>query len=170
MTEEMHGHTPEDEPRETEFAPESSPGNNLSHIQRHEFSGPLPPPALLRGYEDVVPGLGKTIVEMAQKAQDHAIECEREELRQRTVELEHIAQAVQDDAAFRRRAQYLSAGLGVAVLLCIAALGFFGLGGTAGTVAVVFGGVIAAGLLGKRWRFSVKQIDEDEDEDRSDRK
>lgn len=165
MTEEVREQGSPTEPKEAEVAPEKTPRAKISHLQHQEFSGPLPPPSLLRGYEEVVSGLAGTIVSMAQKAQDHTIEIDKEELRLRAVELEHIAQIAKDEAAFRRRAQYLSAFLGIAVLCCIATLGFFGFGGTAGTVAVVFGGVIAAGLLGKRWRFSVKQIDEDEDQD-----
>ncbi len=168
MTDEARQSVSGEEPREVEVAPEGSSEENvslLSRLHQHsEFSGPLPPPALLQGYENVLPGLGKTIVEMAQKAQDHAIECEKEELRIRVLELEYDEKAAQDDAAFRKRAQYLSAVLMLAVLICVTALGYFGLGGTAGTVAAVFGGVIAAGLLGKRWRFSVKQIDEDEEQ------
>lgn len=36
--------------------------------QRH-FSGPLPPPAVLQGYEDVLPGAAERIVQMAEQEQ-----------------------------------------------------------------------------------------------------
>lgn len=35
------------------------------------FSGPLPPPEILRQYNDVMPGLGERIVQMAENEQAH---------------------------------------------------------------------------------------------------
>jgi uncharacterized membrane protein len=41
-----------------------------------EFSGPIPPPSLLRAYEDATPGLADRIVKMAetQEAHRHSLE------------------------------------------------------------------------------------------------
>jgi len=36
-----------------------------------QFSGPLPPPAILKGYEDILPGAADRIVRMAEKQSEH---------------------------------------------------------------------------------------------------
>ena len=38
---------------------------------RASYSGPLPPPAAFRSYEEVMPGAAKDIMEMAQQEQKH---------------------------------------------------------------------------------------------------
>lgn len=40
------------------------------------FSGPLPPPSILRGYEDVLPGAADRIISMAEKQSKHRQEME----------------------------------------------------------------------------------------------
>jgi uncharacterized membrane protein len=39
--------------------------------QQVVFSGPLPPPAILKGYEDIVPGAADRIIAMAEKQSGH---------------------------------------------------------------------------------------------------
>ena len=39
--------------------------------QRIEFSGPIPPPQVLKQYEEIIPGAGERILAMAEKEQDH---------------------------------------------------------------------------------------------------
>ena len=46
-------------------------------VSRSSFSGPLPPPDLFRQYEEVSPGAGKEIVEMAKVQRTHDHEMER---------------------------------------------------------------------------------------------
>jgi uncharacterized membrane protein len=41
------------------------------------WSGPYPPPDLLRGYEDVLPGSANRIISMAERQQDHRHELEK---------------------------------------------------------------------------------------------
>lgn len=41
------------------------------------WSGPYPPPELLRGYEDVLPGSADRIISMAEKQQQHRQELEK---------------------------------------------------------------------------------------------
>lgn len=41
------------------------------------FSGPLPPPNVLSGYEDVLPGAADRIISMAEKQSEHRQELER---------------------------------------------------------------------------------------------
>jgi len=42
------------------------------------FSGPPPPPAMSRGYEEVLPGSAERILRTAEKEQDHRIDWDRE--------------------------------------------------------------------------------------------
>ena len=41
------------------------------------WNGPLPPPKVLRGYEEIVPGAGNRIIEMAEKEQDHSHDMDK---------------------------------------------------------------------------------------------
>lgn len=41
------------------------------------FRGPLPPPEILKGYEEILPGASERILKMAEKQQDHRIDIER---------------------------------------------------------------------------------------------
>lgn len=41
------------------------------------FTGPIPPPSLLRGYDEVCPGAASRIIEMAEKQEDHRMKMER---------------------------------------------------------------------------------------------
>ena len=41
------------------------------------MTGPLPPPHLLRGYEEIVPGSANRIIEMAERQSKHGPELER---------------------------------------------------------------------------------------------
>ena len=43
---------------------------------RASYSGPLPPPAAFRSYEEVMPGAAKNIMEMAQQEQKHRMNWE----------------------------------------------------------------------------------------------
>ncbi len=52
-----------------------------------EFKGPLPPPGLLRQYEDVLPGSADRIFKMAEKALDHDISMGRAGATQATLGL-----------------------------------------------------------------------------------
>jgi hypothetical protein len=59
------------------------PPNELSKTKRdvlrvfeqHEsYHGPIPPPALFRQFEEILPGVADRILRMAEKEQDHRIE------------------------------------------------------------------------------------------------
>jgi uncharacterized membrane protein len=53
-----------DEVVEGEHVPDHAPGEQRVEItEATSFSGPLPPPGVLRGYDDVVPGLAREIVD-----------------------------------------------------------------------------------------------------------
>ncbi|MDE6052372.1 MAG: DUF2335 domain-containing protein [Lachnospiraceae bacterium] len=42
-----------------------------------EFSGPLPPPNIIKGYEDILPGSAERILAMAEKQSEHRQFMER---------------------------------------------------------------------------------------------
>jgi uncharacterized membrane protein len=39
------------------------------HIQQSYHSGPLPPPAIIAQYDEIVPGAAERIIQMAEKSQ-----------------------------------------------------------------------------------------------------
>lgn len=50
---------------------------SLIKVERNSYSGPIPPPALLKGYEDILPGSADRILKMAEKQSDHRREIEK---------------------------------------------------------------------------------------------
>lgn len=48
---------------------------------REEFRGPIPPPSIIKGYEEVVAGSADRIIKMAEKQAAHRQEMEREMIR-----------------------------------------------------------------------------------------
>ena len=49
----------------------------IAEVVRSEFSGPMPPPSILRGYEDILPGSADRILKMAEKQSEHRQAMER---------------------------------------------------------------------------------------------
>lgn len=49
----------------------------LTVIRQESFAGPIPPPQVLKGYEDVLPGSADRILKMAENQQQHRIEIEK---------------------------------------------------------------------------------------------
>lgn len=47
-------------------------------IRRESFSGPIPHPDLLKGYEEIQRGFAERIIVMAEEEQRHQIRCEQE--------------------------------------------------------------------------------------------
>lgn len=46
---------------------------NVAMVERSEFSGPLPTPEHLKGYEECCPGAADRIISMAEKEQEHRL-------------------------------------------------------------------------------------------------
>lgn len=46
-------------------------------IRQETFSGPLPPPDMMRSYGDIIPDAPQRILTMAEKQTQHRIECEK---------------------------------------------------------------------------------------------
>lgn len=51
--------------------------------RRQEYSGPIPPPEVFRGYEEVLPGSADRILKMAEKQLEHRIAAETKQLEHR---------------------------------------------------------------------------------------
>ncbi|CUP44074.1 Predicted membrane protein [[Eubacterium] contortum] len=49
----------------------------VAEVIRSEFSGPIPPPSIIKGYEEILPGSADRILAMAEKQSDHRQEMER---------------------------------------------------------------------------------------------
>lgn len=47
-------------------------------IQRHTFKSPIPPPAILKGYNEVIPNGAERILSMSEKQSDHRMRMEKE--------------------------------------------------------------------------------------------
>lgn len=91
------------------------------------FSGPIPPPDTLRGYEEIRPGFAERIVHMAEQEQAHRIECEKK--------------IVLETAAGSKRGQWM--GFLVAIFFVIAAV-ILGLRGHDWLAATIGGGTLVA--------------------------
>jgi uncharacterized membrane protein len=66
-------------PSETPRAEGVDPGTleaAVLHMERHVFSGPLPPPAVLARYNDALPGGAERIVALAEKQAQHRRQME----------------------------------------------------------------------------------------------
>ena len=65
---------PEDQPaaRQADVVSAAQP-----EVMAASWQGPLPPPATLRGFEEIVPGAALRILEMAEKQSAHRIQMER---------------------------------------------------------------------------------------------
>ena len=65
---------------EEQIAPQNSETSSDSTMvmtsAEVEFSGPLPPPAVLQGYEDIVLGAANRILEMAERQSKHRQQLE----------------------------------------------------------------------------------------------
>ena len=77
MDEQLQPRTDSDEsdPSATEGGVQA--GMVLSQQTLAAYSGPVPPPAILKGYEELVPGAAERILAQAERQTDHRIQLER---------------------------------------------------------------------------------------------
>ncbi|HCM1919156.1 TPA: DUF2335 domain-containing protein [Salmonella enterica subsp. salamae serovar 28:r:e,n,z15] len=98
------------------------------------FQGPVPPPAMLKEYDDVIPGLANRLVELTEKEQAHRHQTEAATL--------NIA----------RRGQTMAFGV---VLIIILAAILFGLNGNTVLAGILVGidlaALVAAFIAGKHY-------------------
>lgn len=53
----------------------------VAEVIQSEFSGPIPPPSISKGYEEVLPGAADRIISMAEKQSQHRQHMEKEMIR-----------------------------------------------------------------------------------------
>lgn len=78
VEEHVDSHTKQEISRDREIEVEESEEEHVdSHVKQviakiqSEFSGPIPPPNIIKGYEEVLPGSANRILEMAEKQAEH---------------------------------------------------------------------------------------------------
>ncbi|NJO53846.1 MAG: DUF2335 domain-containing protein [Bacteroidales bacterium] len=115
-----------------------------------EFSGPLPPPSMLAGYDAVVPGSAERLLKMAEESLQHAHAMDRELVahQNRTLACEQT---------------YRMSGLILGFLAVIAVLALAGIFAWLGYpwLAAAFGGVTVAAVATAfvRGRFAARQAE-----------
>ena len=101
------------------------------------FSGPIPAPETLAGYERIMPGLANRIVEMAEAYQRHQIGLERDQFKAAT--------------EFGRRGQWFGLGVAIVGFAAAAYLGSLGQPAAAGVVAALdLGSIVTVFVVGDR--------------------
>ena len=91
-------------------------------VEAASFTGPLPPPSMIEAYERTLAGSADRILKMAEREQDHRIECDQT-----------VLAATRQDV---RRSHWLSFSIGLASI-------------TGAVVVAVFGNqVVVASILG----------------------
>lgn len=116
------------------------------------FSGPLPSPDVLEGYERTLPGAADRIIAMAERQNVHRINMER--------------RMVSSDVAVRARGQLF--GLVIVLAAIIAGTDLILHDKAAGglvTIIVAIGGIVSAFVLGAWRRGDEVSRDDDGDED-----
>lgn len=116
-------------------------------VAHHAFQGPLPPPDLLRGYQDILPDAPERIFQLTEKEFSHRQRMEEKAL---------------DGAIGRdKRGQYFGLGATLFTVACATLLGLTGHEVLAGTV---IGTVVAvAGIFVIRQRPSIKKRSDEKD-------
>lgn len=89
--------------------------------QSQSFSGPLPPPEILRRFDEVVPGAAERIIKMAEEQSTHRKDLERK--------------VIDSDIARSKWGQILG--------FCIAVVGL-----AVAALIAIFGNAIAGGVIG----------------------
>lgn len=137
-----------------ESVPESERDKVIQAIMvvRESFSGPIPHPSILKGYEQIVPGSADRIITMAETQQEHRMELEK--------------MAVSGQLSSNKRGQIFAfivffVCIGVGVLLAF--LGMKTFAGTLITVTVVsLAGLFLTGRAGISSDLEKKKKDKPE--------
>ena len=102
-------------------------GNNKPTLvqQSVTFSGPLPPPEILRQFDNVVPGAAERIIKMAENQSSHRMELEKK--------------VIESDVTRSRWGQILGFIIAILGLLVSAVVAIYG--------SAIAGGIIGVGTL-----------------------
>lgn len=90
--------------------------NILVHVKRRRFSGPLPPPALLNQYDQIVPGSAKEIIRMSTIQREHTMKIESALA---DSEVDRVSRSLDLAEASNKRGTYLLIGVVVAALISV---------------------------------------------------
>ena len=117
------------------------------------FSGPLPPPPVLQGYEDVQPGFAERIMQMAESENRHRQQMERDSLSAESV-------ALREDLQRAKHGLYIAALVAVLFLAASTTIAVF-VDTLAGTVLSGVDIVILAAVFvhGARQRTSAVEAE-----------
>ena len=134
---------PADPPDETPDLPEN-PGT-LVHAEH--WSGPLPPPAALQRYDEVLPGAAERILAMAETEQQHRMEQEKafvaqEQYNLETARITHAAESGRSKLGLIFAFIIVLVGIGAGVGLVVAGHGGFGAGFLFASLATLAGAFI----------------------------
>ncbi len=119
--------------------PEDDQKMIASVILARSFSGPIPPPHILKGYEDVLPGSADRILRMAEEQSKHRQSLEN--------------QVIPEQLAQSRRGQYFGFSLALICLVSSSVLAFYGMTVVASILAsTTIGAVVYTFVLGKKYQ------------------
>lgn len=109
----------QDTPKSEPSAPTQAKLVSRLISSHQEWSAPLPPPAALEQYDKIVPGGADRILQMAERAQAHRMECER-------IALECGRLEIGPSLKMGSRGQWLGWTLAVIAIVGAAACGIWG--------------------------------------------
>ena len=129
--------------QDTPLQPEEI-SEKIIQIVGHEFSGPLPPPGVLKAYDEIVPGAAERIITMAESQAKHRREMEK--------------QLLQSDITLAKRGQWIA---GILSFLIIFLIGFSIFKGDQVTAGILSGTTLlgVASLFIKRKFFQPESKD-----------
>lgn len=120
-----------------------------SRIQHYQ--GPVPPPDILKGYEEILPGAAERMLSMAEKEQNHRHQIDTTET---TIEKSFHRDEAKRDA----RGQYIAAFLAVFSLSISTYLSLQGhsvIAGVIGGTTVI--GLVSAFVVGRVWNNQITE-------------
>ena len=127
-----------------ESLPSDTSGQSSGVLIQASWRGPLPPPDILRQYDELLPGVAERILVMSENAQQHERNMERDASDRENKVLDLADKVVSNDASQGRRGQWFAfviALLGIVIGALLIAIDKAGFG-----LAVIF--TPLAGLVG----------------------
>ena len=91
---------------------QNSPSQKEVVVTQHSFSGPLPPPEVLKRFDEVVPGSAERIIKMAEGQFAHRTELEKK--------------VINSDIARSRLGQILGFTIAIVGLVCSVVISMYG--------------------------------------------
>jgi uncharacterized membrane protein len=134
-------------PHEQQRPPDQLPLPGMSRLVAWEHSGPLPPPHLLAGYEEVLPGAAERILKMAELEQRHQADADK-------AADERDKLLIHTQAKIALRAQWATLAIVLTLIGVVAFAVYRGQEITGAASAIAALGVIVYALNGGKYRRS----------------